>query len=255
MTDAYRIICPKNLLYALYVGLKNIPNSEHFLSEEEQALVKSWLGVDDSEFVKKTDNASDGVLGLVKGGNIYNNAVYINTVDVFGNNAKFTLFVNSANETNIRNRTKPRYGDGVGVIAPDNMDLALKIALTTNTAEWTDAEKESARTLLGANRYSHHIVMYDSLAPVKRIFFTINSNSNEEMTIDDIKNYLEGFTTVPLSDELTGISVSGTFVENSNYYTTTHIRNVNGNLIVLAVTTNGQKTIDVSNYKIIDNVR
>ena len=105
------------------------------------------------EYVKKTDYATDTTSGIIKGGSNINNAAYVNTKIGYGDLAMHTIFINSANEDCIRTRKAAKYGNGVGVIAPDNMDLALRIALTVehgNRTALTDDEKTAACNYLGA---------------------------------------------------------------------------------------------------------
>lgn len=108
--------------------------------------------VDLSGYVKNTDYATDIKPGIINGGYAANQAAYVNTTAGYGALAMYTIFINSASENCIRARKGAKYGNGVGVIAPDNMDLALKIAITTNTQTLTEEEKANACEWLGATK-------------------------------------------------------------------------------------------------------
>ena len=146
-----------------------------------------------------TTVATTSGLGLIKGGSSVNNAAYINTNTGYGDASLYTIFINSANETNIRNRKGAKYGNGVGVIAPDNMDLALKISLTTNTQVLTTEEQQKAQQWLGITSgdgklYKRKILMLFDGAE-RYVWFTTYSKTNTTMdfanaTIEDLTNHL-----------------------------------------------------------------
>lgn len=105
--------------------------------------------IDLSDYVKNTDYATNAKVGIIKGGSSANSAIFLNTSTGYGEYAQYTLFINSANEANIKARKPAFAGNGVGVIAPDNMDIALRIALTESILTYTDEEKTKVSELLG----------------------------------------------------------------------------------------------------------
>lgn len=95
--------------------------------------------VDLSEYVKNTDYAGLGKVGVasinsVLGISVMNNANYENT-----------LTIRSARETDIDAKTSFYYP-----ITPSILDYAVMKALSDSKLEWTDEQKQLARALLGA---------------------------------------------------------------------------------------------------------
>lgn len=90
-----------------------------------------------SDYVKFTDIADTSKAGVVT----------LNRAGQYGIgwNEKTGLFLASAtnNEISLKNHANK-------AISPINLDYATKIGLTTNTLEWSDEEKASARNLIGA---------------------------------------------------------------------------------------------------------
>lgn len=91
--------------------------------------------VDLTDYVKNTDYAAELTAGVVK----------VNSVYGLRMSSDHTIRVYPATNTEIDAKTttyKP--------IVPSNLNYAVKTGMTTNTLEWTDEEKASARTLINA---------------------------------------------------------------------------------------------------------
>lgn len=111
-------------------------------------LVAKLQGIDLTDYVKNTDYADNSKFGVVKTNSNYG----IQTENG-------VLYINRASEAQIKARHQ------WAPITPNNLDLALKIAMCDGVgAEWTADEQKSARTRMGINE---HITLtqaeYDAL--------------------------------------------------------------------------------------------
>ena len=108
-----------------------------------------------ADYVKNTDYATSEKAGVVKLGAGLS----------FSNNTQ-SAYILKANEQQIEQKIQ-HYAP----IVPSNMDYAWKVAATTNTAEWTDEEKASARDLLGVSQED-----FDKLVNNKTQINGVNNN-------------------------------------------------------------------------------
>ena len=128
----YRPICPANLDLAVKVG---VTANTITLTDEEKAAAQQWLGVNLTDYVKNTDYADYRVYGLLK--------VDSSTDGLeFSSNGALRISPASTNNINGKSGRRP--------ITPVNIDLAVKVGITTNTIELTEEEKASARSWVGA---------------------------------------------------------------------------------------------------------
>ncbi len=104
-------------------------------AEEAAEQAEENGGIDTSEFVKKTDYATASVAGLVKSSPTY--GLYVSSGGL--------LTVRSADKTDIDAKSI-----AYRAIAPNVLDYAVKVGLTTNTETLTDEEKAAATEWLGA---------------------------------------------------------------------------------------------------------
>ena len=124
------------LLYSFQTPL-NQYDEYIFHNDSWEKIGVANVSVNLDDYVKKTDYAGYGLPGVVRVSNFISG---LQTDD----NGNLTLA--PANEYNINDREDlPR------AITPKNMDYAVKKVLSDCKVEWTDEEKTSARSLIGAN--------------------------------------------------------------------------------------------------------
>ena len=120
----------------------------------------------DSDFIKNTDYATKDKAGIAK---IYPTSdKNVPGVGLSGNNI---LGIVSATNANIDEKTTKN------PITPTNLDYAVKSAMTTNTLEWTEEEKQSARDLIGASDTGVEIT--DGEPTKESTVMTLNPNAEE----------------------------------------------------------------------------
>lgn len=106
----------------------------------------SGADIDLTEYVKKTDYAGKGVAGVVMTGENTGIAVSPST---------HNIYILKANDTQITTKT-----NHYAPIVSSNLDLAVKVGMTTNALEWTEKEKASARNLIGIEKLYKHTVSF-----------------------------------------------------------------------------------------------
>jgi hypothetical protein len=127
------------------IYMKRIETEESQNTYEEYIYVNgAWellgiasVNVDLTDYVKNTDYATSSKAGVVKVfGGTYG-------IEISGDGGLKTVPATQDDIDARRSQRKP--------IVPIFMDYAWKVSATTNTEEWTDEEKASARNLIGAS--------------------------------------------------------------------------------------------------------
>ena len=136
-TNNYRPITSTRLDYAVKKSLADckLADTENAWTEEEKTAARELLGaVGDTDFATSTKG------GVVKAGtsSFRNKGIYISSEGI--------LAIHQATNTEIEGKANIYFP-----ITPNNLDLAVKTGITTNTIELTEEEKAAACAWLGVS--------------------------------------------------------------------------------------------------------
>ena len=107
-----------------------------YVNGKWESLGSASVNVDLADYVKNTDYATKDTAGVVKINNNYGVNISPSTQQ---------LQVAAASNSQIDNKAST-----FNPIVPYRLDYAVKVGMTTNTEEWTEEEKTSARDLINA---------------------------------------------------------------------------------------------------------